>query len=302
VASSLGNLHVSGKLCTPSSPTGISVQLLVPGATYSDVYWTFPVAGYSYADYMVQHGQTVLALDPLNRGTSSQVPSALVTVELQASVIHQVVQALRSGTVDGSAHAKVTVVGHSLGSLEAIQEASSYRDVDALVLTGFSHNVEAGLLAGIATARVIVPAQLTPPLSSRPLGDLTTPDGHRADWWHNPAATTSTVIQIDEQTKDIISAGELATFESPYALPETNAISVPVLISDGSKDKAFGCSLLGPCANASDLYTAEAPHFTSASSLSTYVLPESGHDNSLANNSELFYANTAQWIDQHVGQ
>jgi pimeloyl-ACP methyl ester carboxylesterase len=46
---------------------------------------------------------------------------------------------LRTGAVDGRAFAHVIIVGHSLGSIEALIEAARYHDVDAMIVTGAPH-------------------------------------------------------------------------------------------------------------------------------------------------------------------
>lgn len=76
----------------------------------------------------------------------------LVTLENDASTVYQVIQALRSGQLGSTAFKKVVLVGHSYGSLIAFLTAGRYQDVDALVATGASHqinvaNVTTGILA-----------------------------------------------------------------------------------------------------------------------------------------------------------
>ena len=51
-----------------------------------------------------------------------------MTIQVEAYVAHQFVQALRSGCVAGIQFGKVIIVGHSLGSVVVWEEAITYGD------------------------------------------------------------------------------------------------------------------------------------------------------------------------------
>ncbi|MEU1180718.1 alpha/beta fold hydrolase [Streptomyces sp. NPDC005820] len=61
----------------------------------------------------------------------------------QATTVHQLVTRLRA-TYEGL---PVALVGHSLGSAVATREAATYKDVDAVVVTGLLH--QGGAAAGL---------------------------------------------------------------------------------------------------------------------------------------------------------
>src|ERR1700736_4009061 len=94
LAGLLGPYQIAGVLCLPSGGAPSTVQVLIPGATYDHSYWDFPMPGYSYALYAQAHGQATFAMDRFNTGDSSRLPSALVTVEMDSNVVHQVIAAL----------------------------------------------------------------------------------------------------------------------------------------------------------------------------------------------------------------
>jgi pimeloyl-ACP methyl ester carboxylesterase len=291
---------VSGVLCLPAGQPPGTVQVLVPGATYDHVYWDFP-GGYSYQRYAQARGQATFAIDRLNTGGSSRLPSALVTVQLDADALHQVIGALTSGRVGGVAFAQVVTAGHSLGSIIVTDEAARWHDEAGVVLSGFTHYLDPAFVLALGTAQVLVPASLASPrLAGQPLGDLSTPPGARATWFYSPGDSSPRVIAQDQATESVITAGELATFPVPMVLPETGAITVPVLQAVGQHDAVFWCGLLSACGSSAQLRAAEAPFFARAPSYTAYVLPGSGHDLNLSRNHDLFFARLSSWVSAHA--
>src|SRR5258708_5963186 len=62
-----------------------------------------------------------------------------LTVWAEAEALHEVVGQLRAGAVGGIHFAKVVIIGHSVGSGIVASEASTYKDVDGVGLTGMTH-------------------------------------------------------------------------------------------------------------------------------------------------------------------
>src|SRR4051812_19257953 len=123
---------IDGTLCVPAAGS-TEVDVLIHGAAYNRSYWDWPVAPntYSYVQRTVAAGRATFAYDRLGAGSSSHPLSALLTPQSDAYVLHQVVEALRR-------HRFTTVdaVGHSFGSVVAVQEAATFHDTDRLVVTG----------------------------------------------------------------------------------------------------------------------------------------------------------------------
>ncbi|MDN5749903.1 MAG: alpha/beta hydrolase [Pseudonocardia sp.] len=85
-------------------------------------------------------GYATASIDRLGNGDSTHPISAAVTVDSNATALHQVVQALRAGEIEGPegtspAFDDVALVGHSYGSITSSFAASRYGGADALVLT-----------------------------------------------------------------------------------------------------------------------------------------------------------------------
>jgi pimeloyl-ACP methyl ester carboxylesterase len=213
-----------------------TVQLLILGATYNRIYWNF--SNRSYAQYAAAHGQAVFAVDRLDTEASTQVNAQLLTLAADASSMHQVIAALRHG-IGGHTFAEVVSIGHSYGSMIAYAEASTYDDVDAVGLTGFSHLVRPALVAAIPT--LFAPVQLdgAPQFRGRPLGEVTIEGPDREKWFYAAGDIDPNILAEDTRTRDSLSDGELASFVR-YEL-QPNMIRVPVLLAIGSKDTIFGC-------------------------------------------------------------
>ncbi|MBP2476681.1 pimeloyl-ACP methyl ester carboxylesterase [Crossiella equi] len=292
---------VHGTLCTPVGSSPRNIQLLVHGGTYNRHYWDLPYAEgkYSYQRDMARRGLATFAIDCLGSGDSSRPLSALVTGSGQANVVHQVVGKLRAGAVGGTRYEKVALVGHSMGSGIVLLAASTYHDVDGVVLTGMSHSMDLLALTGIFVEG-IRPALLDPVLGRRGLdpGYLTTMPGTR-QVFHTGGAVEAAVVEADELVKDQVAATVVADL-LPFAFisPLSRLIRVPVLIANGDKDNLF-CAL--SCQDAESLRRAEAPYFDEAARLSTHLVRGAGHAVALGRDAALHRDGIAAWLKSTIG-
>ena len=215
------------------------VQLLIPGATYSHDYWDFGVVDgftYSYAREVAAAGIATFTIDPLGSGASPRTASTKITAQADAFIAHQLVQALRDGTVAGIRFAKVIEVGHSLNSLIVWDEAIAYHDVDGVIVTGAAHSLAAAFAKAVSAD--LYPAADDPKFARTGLdsGYLTTVPGSRGPlYYHEPDADPA-VIALDEARKDVVSGTELNTALPVVTDTATRAIGVPVLDILGSDD------------------------------------------------------------------
>ena len=304
--SSLGpkEYTVRGQLCTPGGTAKPdTVQVLVPGATYSDIYWNFPYdpAQYSYVRAMVGAGYATLAFDPVGFGQSSHPLSALVTIETDAYVTHQVIQAARNGTF-GPTFSHVILVGHSMGTAVAWREAAAYHDINAMIASGNSHHQS--LVTTLKTPLITYPAFMDPRFSGLHLdpGYFTTRPGARIDVFYNSADASRAVVSEDEKTKDVVSLTFLATYFAEDVDLDTSRIHVPVLIANGQKD-ALMCTGLGAddCSNSTTLLRSEELFYSPSACLQSYVLPNAGHDLNLSMNAPSFFQVAERWANKWVG-
>lgn len=288
--------RVYGELCSPST-SGSVLQILVHGITYDHHYWDFPgFAGrYSYADYMNKAGYPTLALDRIGSGRSSHPLSAAVTVSSNARVLHQVVQAARSGQIPGGPYDSIVLVGHSYGTLTSELAAATYHDVDGVIGTGWLHLPGVVQTAGLASR--LLPAGLDPKFPELLLdpGYLTSRPGTRS-FFYQTGNYDPAVLAADEALKQTATVTEFATFAEPALIGSTNSIRVPTLLIVGEHDVFFCGELREDCSTSERVQQSQAPYWSDEAQLRTHVQPGAGHDVALElNNHDGFDAQLA-WL------
>lgn len=293
--------NVFGVLCSRGAIHHKTIQIAIHGSTYSHLYWDFPYQpeAYSYVRRATAAGYAVLNIDRIGIGQSDHPPAADVTIGANAHVVHQIVQALRGGSLVvpsfGRIRAeRVALVGHSLGSVISIAEAATYGDVDGIVLTGVSHTVTEALQEIFA---VLYPANLDPLFAGRniPDGYLTTIPGARGVFYFAPSADPL-VIAIDEQTRETTTTAELDT--AFPALFLSGGVHVPVFVIVGDQDAAF-CDPAS-CSAAGGL-TLEAGFYPPDACVETSVIAGAGHDLNLHFQAQQAYDDILEWLDRRVG-
>jgi pimeloyl-ACP methyl ester carboxylesterase len=300
------NQQIFVRLCLPGGDTPDAVQFLVHGATYDHHYWDFPdptggTARYSYVSAALSNGYATLAIDHLGVGNSSHPLSTQVTFEAEVWVMHQVVQALRAGTIVGPdgpvSFSKVIEVGHSFGSMHAWIEASRYQDVDAVVFTGATHKVSP-LAYGLSAN--LYPATLDPKFFGQlDPGYLTTLPGTRYHNFYHPAPADPAVVAFDEQHKQTVTQDPMSSAAFTTALD----IRVPTLVALGSVDKSF-CSappVSSDCTSAATVIADEQSYLgPNVPSVDGYVLAGAGHDINLMYNATDWFTFGQDWIASKV--
>ncbi|MET1073461.1 MAG: alpha/beta hydrolase [Umezawaea sp.] len=280
-----------GRLCVPQGAT--TVQVLVPGGTYSGAYWDIGYAPEtrSYRQALNKAGIATVAVDRLGSGRSSRTLSALVTVSANATAVHAVIQSLRPR------FAKVVLVGHSIGSAVATVEAVTYRDVDGVVITGLSHQIN--LPGAVPVFTTLGPTLLDPVLKDRglELGYLTTLPGTRYASFHSPGATEPGAIAFDEATKDVVTLTETVdTVVVGSLIPVSRQITVPVMLVMGGGDGNFcGPPLGADCSSNEALRVSEGRFYAPEARLRTHVVPGYGHSLNFSVNAPDYHRAVAEW-------
>ncbi|HEX3131404.1 MAG TPA: alpha/beta hydrolase [Thermoanaerobaculia bacterium] len=290
---------VFGVLCSRGSIQHKTIQVTLHGSTYSHLYWDWPLQPetYSYVRRATAAGYAVLNLDRIGIGQSDRPPAADVTIAANAHVVHQVVQALRGGDLVvpsfGRVRAdRVALVGHSLGSVIAIQEAATYGDVDGVALTGVSHTVTPILNEIFA---VLYPANLDPRFPGVPDGYLTTLPGTRGVFYYLPSVDPL-VLALDEATKETVTGAELDTAFPGLFL--SGGVHVPALVEVGDLDLAF-CA--DPSCSVSGSLSAESSFFPADACVETAAIAGAGHDLNLHVQAPAAYDTLLSWMDRRVG-
>lgn len=289
-----------GRLCLPANTTTPdTVQVLVAGITYDHTYWDLPGAN-SYTAAAANAGFATFAVDRIGTGRSSHPLGALVDITSNTFVVHEVIQALRSGLPGAPSFGRVVLVGHSYGSWVAWFESSQYRDVDGVILSGISHYVN--LTAPLRLLPRLYPADLDPAFQGAGLDPTyeTTEPGQRQAMFDDPGVVASALVAFDEAHKQTVTAAEIAEFPLVITLPLD--IRAPVLLANGSQDPLF-CGLGGAdCSSAQGLIDTEGPRLgAQVPAIQAYILAGAGHDLNYAPNAPDWFAAAQRWIGTKVG-
>ncbi|UQU67369.1 alpha/beta hydrolase [Couchioplanes caeruleus] len=285
--------RLAGWLCRPARTTS-TVQLLIPGLTYTHRYWTGPGIGTDYTAAAVAGGDAVYLIDRIGTGASDRPPADQVTATTEATVTHQVVRALRDGTL--GRFTRVVGVGHSYGSVIAMAEAATYHDVDVLVLTGLLHDIRVDEMTRFITD--LYPAAADPKFTGTtpPDGYLTTRPGSRPGYFLDPDTAVRGVAGWDEHTKTTATTGEL-TFTPDDELAYSRAITVPVLFVMGTTDALF-CGTGQPCTTPADICQREHAAFPTSTALAAATIPRTGHSINLHRTAPLAFTAITTWLHQ----
>ncbi len=183
------------------------------------------------------------------------------------------------------------VAGHSIGSAMAMIEAGTYRDVDGVLVTGFTHKMN--YITVVPVLANMIPAGLD-------VGYLTTMPNTRYNSFHKPGALVQGAISFDESTKDVFAVTEAVDtiLLNTIIIPISRNINVPVMIAVGN-DTHFcstGLPLMGSdCSSPAALKADEAPFFPATPKLSTFILNGYGHSINYAPNAPEYHSAVATW-------
>lgn len=296
-----GSGHIAGTLCVP--PGGIrTVQLLVHGYSYARYYWDFPYQPekYSYVRRANQAGYATLAIDRIGDGESTHPPGTALTWDTAARTVHQVVTALRDGSI-GPAFDKVILVGHSYGGVTSYLEAGRYEDVDAMIVQGIAHRVNMPDL----TARLIAqspPAMLDKKFAGKGYDPLyvTSRSGARDLFYENDNADPK-VIEIDERLKQTAGALEIPTAAAYLAANPNKNTNIPVLTVNADKDPFFCGPLAADCSSDKALAEFERPFYGPNAEVEGAVIKGGGHDINLEHTAPQAYDRMLEFADRQVG-
>lgn len=260
-------------LCTRSTGPHQTVIIASPTGFTAHHYWDWPYEKetYSFVRHATQAGYAVLNYDRIGNGESERANAALINLETESYILHQLVDLLRAGRIGGTPFARVVTIGNSFSTFISVMEAATYQDVDAVINTGIWVGPRAEGLAELFAA--FHPAQSDPKFADRdiPPGYATTLPGSRKLFFHLPAADPA-MVELDERMKDTATAGEAATF--PDWIPLTRRVSVPVLSVMGDHDFLF-CR--PECASGGPEEQRERTFWSPETCFEVHVVEDAGH-------------------------
>ncbi|WP_024803597.1 alpha/beta hydrolase [Nocardia sp. BMG51109] len=296
--------QLAATLCLPPGQPTDTVMVLMSGSNYNGQYWDFPYEPetYNFRQAMNEAGYATLVVDRLGNGASSKPPALSLTANTTAEALHQIVRSARRGIAGAQPFGKVITVGHSLTSGTSVMEAAAHRDVDGVLLTGYSHAPSYGEILGVISS--YYPAVNDPRFAGRGYDPnyLTTRPGSRMHDFFDPADADPAVVDLDEKTKEVFSLSEYPDGMLSMLPGMSSFIDAPVMIATGSKDR-LSCGIgYAVCASSETLHAAEAPYFAPEARLRTFVLPGSGHSVNLARNTVDYQAAVVDWANSITGR
>ncbi|MBP2329459.1 pimeloyl-ACP methyl ester carboxylesterase [Kibdelosporangium banguiense] len=301
------NQRLTGTLCVPSRKPVTTVQVLVPGGTYDQRYWSMaPAPGVpSYVESMTRAGIATLAIDRLGTGRSSQPPSAEFRPDTHTESVHQVLQKLRAGQIDDRRFKRVVLVGHSFGSAIATDIAVKYpRDIDGVVLTGIATKQNEAAMR--AQERDMHRANQDPRFAHLGLDDgyITTKPGTRADWFYYRPTMLPATVALDETAAqpDVMTLGSApSTSETSQASDIYRHIKDPVLIAVGEQDRVVCGGTGSDCSSSAALQAQEAPQFPPSARMRAVVIPAAGHSINQQLTAPVLFSAVQAWSARYVG-
>lgn len=199
--------------------------ILVHGA--SDTHTVFDFApGFTAARALARRGFGVLAVDRVGYGASSRPDGDSLDFTAQAAQLHEVIQAVRSGALGFTPPAIVTM-GPSLGADVIIVEAGTYHDVDGVVVTFHTSQLQPALF------EVDVGAWF----AQGPYFDFGVE--FRTNFFYAEPWALDWMIDRDNATRSLVPRGEIAAALAGASAPFRSQIDVPVLLMQADHDALF---------------------------------------------------------------
>lgn len=278
--------QIAGTLCAP--PAATTIEVLVPGGTYTRWYWT--ETGYTAAANRA--GIATLAIDRLSNGKSTQVPVGSNSFTQQGNDVHKLLTWAHSHKWK-----KIVLGGHSIGSAIAINEASRYHDADALLLTGITHSPH--ILPLVRTIVGLVrPANAMPQFKDRPIGQLThARQSDRAAAFGGPDDPPE-MTAADFAHRDTVGPIEIVDAAVQIPVNGSKRITAPVLNIVGDHDVNLNCGL-GPCTAPARLKAAERPRY--GGPYTAMIAANAGHSMNLARSHTQTYTKMNHWVTTTLG-
>lgn len=308
------NGHIYGALNTP--PGATTLQVLVHGWTYNRHYFDAPYKPdtYSYARAANRAGYATLAIDRLGAGCSLHPLSVFDTLDNHVAAIHKTIQAARNGDF-GTAFDKVILVGHSLGSIMSATTAGRHpEDIDALITTGYAHQVNALYAFPTIVGRDYLAAG-DPQFAAQQLDPLyvSSIPGARYTFYRyeytNPVTGEYELLNAEQEMVDTdeefmratASLTQFATALPTLLINETADLNVPVLAVNGDTEPFFCGAGTATCTSDESIVAFESQYYAAGAHIEGYSVPGTGHDIHLELTSPDASARMIAFCDAQVG-
>ena len=263
--------HLTG---TAAAIASGKVTLYLHGLGLGEFFWRFrTVKGYDFTRALATSGHASVTIDRLGYRASGKPQGNASCIGAQADIAHQIIQALKGGTYDGTTAPKfadVGLVGHSAGGLITQVEAYSFGDAKAIGVLAYADQGISTFQLGAAGSATTVcrgggqPVNATGPRGYALLGQ-TPAVGRRAFFASAPASVVKATLPLLTRNP----CGDLTSYAGapPFDKTLVPTITAPVLLVQAGADKLF------PQPSVSD----QRARFSGSSSVTYKQLPGTGH-------------------------
>jgi len=277
-----------------------AVLVCWPGGSYGRTYWDFRVDGrdgYSFAEHMVDHGFSVVAVDPLGVGDSSRPADVdLVTLETMTDAATDAVRQLRDRLASDGV--PVIGVGHSLGGCLSLVEQARHGSYDAVANLGFTHGAKPihapdSAEDGLAPEAVALAVEHAKAFFGGQWDDgyALAPREPNHAWLHDPDVPSDVIAQDDRQASAWPRQSYVGALLAGHSASYAANVSSPVFVAFGEHD------------------VPEHPHddigyYRASGDVTLMVIPASAHCHNFAGTRTLLWDRLAAWaggFDQEVG-
>lgn len=283
---STGKYRIRGHYCTPLANAKPNSSLIVGvhGVGFDSSYWNFAYRpSYSFVGQAASHGYSSFIYDRLGCG-QSDAPSrggySILQAPTEVAVLQNILTQLRDTTVVGNTkHSKITLLGHSFGSVQAQAISATHPElIQGLVLTGFttnSSNTASFFQAGTYTIANQVAD--VPQLKRRP------------DVWLATASAISDLLLFFDPPNYDQGAFQLArqsaqpvTLGSLFSIGAVGGVAMgytgPLFVINGARDFPF-CSrnCYAPSPTGGPIPDGVKALYPAAANFTSYIIPDTGH-------------------------
>lgn len=292
-----GTFTIDGTYCYPSSRKNANaLEILVHGISYNKSIWSGLGMSntYNWQTYASSQGYATLAIDRIGHGTNPQRLNPLNVVQgwLHVQVIHQLINTIRTKAKNplGRTFGTVVFASHSYAGWLGIGLANAYpKDVDALVLTGFSASVDFSPFAStqLESASLLNPIRF-PGLQ---LGYITIAQESQHTALFYAGAFSQAVAALDYAFEDTWTIGE--TGNLGFVVPPTSYTG-SLYLATGVEDALF-CKT--PTVTCEAILNGTRQLFPAVTRFGYVAVPNTGHTLMLHDSAQQTFADVHTFLN-----
>ncbi|KAG4439338.1 hypothetical protein IFR05_005150 [Cadophora sp. M221] len=153
---------ISGSHCEPRSSPGSTLLIATHGGSLDRSYWDsgYQPSNYSFADFALAKGYSVLFHDRVGAGQSSAISGYDTQFSIHVAALDRIVQYAKAGSIPRPSRGasnyvpgKIVLIGHSMGSITTNALVATKPDIaDGVILSGWGYNSGVPNVFGLVAA------------------------------------------------------------------------------------------------------------------------------------------------------